>query len=27
VLQKSTSPAIFRKLAWDNVHKLLHIPA
>jgi predicted TIM-barrel fold metal-dependent hydrolase len=27
VLQKSASPAIFRKLAWDNAHKLLHIPA
>jgi predicted TIM-barrel fold metal-dependent hydrolase len=26
VLQKNTSPAIFRKLAWDNAHKLLRIP-
>jgi uncharacterized protein len=27
VLQKSTSSAIFRKLAWENAHKLLRIPA
>jgi uncharacterized protein len=27
LLKKSTSPAIFRKLAWDNAHKLLKIPA
>jgi hypothetical protein len=27
VLQKSASPAIFRKLAWENAHKLLHITA
>jgi len=27
VLQKSASPAVFRKLAWDNAHKLLHLTA
>ncbi len=27
VLKSSTTPAIFRKLAWDNAHKLLKIPA
>jgi predicted TIM-barrel fold metal-dependent hydrolase len=26
VLQKSASPAVFRKLAWENAHKLLRIP-
>ncbi len=27
VLQKSASAAVFRKLAWDNAHKLLHLSA
>ena len=27
LLQRSTTPAIFRKLAWDNAHKLFQIPA
>ena len=27
VLKKSASPAIFRKIVWDNAHKLLKIPA
>ena len=27
VLKRSASPAIFRKITWDNVHKLLRIPA
>ena len=27
VLKRSTSPQIFRKIAWDNAHKLLRIPA
>jgi predicted TIM-barrel fold metal-dependent hydrolase len=27
VLQRSTSRDIFRKITWDNVHRLLKIPA
>jgi len=27
VLKRSASPEIFRKITWDNVHKLLRIPA
>jgi len=27
VLKDSASPAIFKKIAWDNVHKMLKIPA
>jgi predicted TIM-barrel fold metal-dependent hydrolase len=27
VLKASASPAIFKKIAWDNAHKLLKIPA
>lgn len=27
VLRKSASPEIFRKIAWDNAHKLLNVPA
>ena len=27
VLQRSTTPDVFRKIAWDNAHKLLKIPA
>jgi len=27
LLKRSTSPAIFRKIVWDNAHKLLRIPA
>ena len=27
VLKRSTSPVIFEKIAWGNVHKLLRIPA
>jgi len=27
VLQKSASPAVFRKLAWENAHKLLRLKA
>jgi predicted TIM-barrel fold metal-dependent hydrolase len=27
VLKRSATPAIFRKIAWDNAHKLLKIPA
>ena len=27
VLKASASPAVFRKIAWDNAHKLLKIPA
>jgi predicted TIM-barrel fold metal-dependent hydrolase len=27
VLQKSASAAVFRKLAWENAHKLLHLTA
>jgi predicted TIM-barrel fold metal-dependent hydrolase len=27
VLRRSTSPAIFQKIVWGNVHGLLHIPA
>lgn len=27
VLRKSASPEIFRKIAWDNAHKLLKVPA
>ena len=26
LLKRSTAPDIFRKIAWDNVHKLLRIP-
>jgi predicted TIM-barrel fold metal-dependent hydrolase len=26
VVKRSTSPAIFQKIVWDNVHKLLRIP-
>jgi uncharacterized protein len=26
VLKRSASPAIFNKIAWDNVHTLLKIP-
>lgn len=27
VLKRSSSPSVFRKITWDNVHKLLRIPA
>ena len=27
VLKPSASPAVFRKIVWDNAHKLLKIPA
>ena len=27
VLKKSASPEIFRKIVWDNAHRLLKIPA
>ncbi len=27
VLKRSASPAVFRKLTWDNIHRLLRIPA
>jgi uncharacterized protein len=27
VLKRSTTPEVFRKIAWDNVHKRLKIPA
>jgi len=27
VLKRSTSPAVFEKIAWSNIHKLLRIPA
>ena len=27
VLKASTTPAVFKKIAWDNAHKLLKIPA
>ena len=27
VLKRSASPAIFRKIAWANAHRLLRIPA
>ena len=27
VLKRSTSPTVFQKIVWGNVHKLLRIPA
>ena len=27
VLKRSTSPVIFQRIVWGNVHKLLQIPA
>jgi hypothetical protein len=27
VLKRSTSAAAFRKITWDNIHKLLRVPA
>ena len=27
VLKRSATPDVFRKIAWDNAHKLLKIPA
>ena len=27
VLKRSTSAQVFRKLTWDNIHRLLRIPA
>jgi hypothetical protein len=27
VLKRSSPPAIFQKIAWGSVHKLLRIPA
>jgi uncharacterized protein len=27
VLKRAASPEVFRKIAWDNVHKLVRIPA
>jgi uncharacterized protein len=26
ILKRSTTPEVFRKLTWDNAHKLLKIP-
>jgi hypothetical protein len=27
VLKRSATPDVFRKITWDNVHKLLKLPA
>ena len=26
ILKRSTTPEVFRKLTWDNAHKLLKMP-